>query len=180
MSSLPEDRTPLVGDDDRDRAVERLQQAYTEGRLSHEEMEERLQQALTAKTESELGRALASLPAERVGTTATIAAASGRISRRGAWQVPRNLKVTSACGRVRLDLSRAVFEDSVVDIELQLGTGRASITVPRDAVVDVGGLRTGWKDLHYRPARHPGSGGPVIRISGAMGFGRLKIRHARH
>jgi hypothetical protein len=100
--------------------------------------------------------------------------------RRGVWRVPRILKVESAFGRLRLDLSRAVIEHPVVDIELQLGTGRAKIKVPRDAVVDFEGLQTGWKDSRYKPRRRsPGADGPTIRISGAMGFGRLTIRHAR-
>ncbi|MEV7783009.1 DUF1707 domain-containing protein [Kitasatospora sp. NPDC088351] len=179
MSSLPEDPTRLISEDDRDTAVRRLQEAYAEGHISHEEMDERLHQVLTGRTRSELVRALVSLPEEDAGTTSTIAVAGGRIQRRGAWRVPRILKVASAFGRVHLDLSRAVIEHPVVDIELQLGTGRARITVPRDAIVDVEDLHTGWKDLLYRTRRRSGSGGPRIRISGTMGFGRLKIRHAR-
>ena len=66
---------------------------------------------------------------------------------------------------------------SVVDIELHLGTGGARITVPRDAVVDVEGLRTGWKDSDYKTRRRPAPAGRTIRISGTMGFGRLRIRH---
>jgi hypothetical protein len=69
---------------------------------------------LTAKTARELEPALASLPAENAGTTSAIAAVSGPIRRRGAWRVPRILKVESAFGRVRLDLSRAVIEHPVV------------------------------------------------------------------
>jgi hypothetical protein len=109
----------------------------------------------------------------------TIAAAGGRIKRSGAWRVPRILKVESAYGRVRLDLSRAVIEHPVVDIELQLGTGRAKITVPRDAIVEYEDLHTGWKDTRYKPRPSSGRGGPTIRIFGTMGFGRLTIRHAR-
>ncbi|MEV6166610.1 DUF1707 domain-containing protein [Streptomyces sp. NPDC051954] len=179
MTSLPEDPTRPIREDDRDTAVRRLQEAYAEGHISHEELDERLQQSLTAKTNGELLSALSSLPEEDPGTTSTIAAAGGRIRRRGPWRVPRFLKVHSAFGRVHLDLSRAVLEHPVVDIELQLGTGKAKITVPRDATVDVEDLHTGWKDLLYKPPRHARPGGPRIRISGAMGFGRLKIRHAR-
>ncbi|MFC9910011.1 DUF1707 domain-containing protein [Streptomyces sp. NPDC127197] len=179
MTSLPEDPPPLLSEDDRDTAVQRVQEAYAEGHISHEEMDERLHQVLTAKTQSELVPVLVSLPEENVGTTSTIAAAGGRIKRRGAWRVPRNLKVASAYGRVYLDLSRAVIEHPVVDIELQLGTGRAKITVPRDAIVDFDDLHTGWKDTLYKTRRRSRPGGPRIRISGTMGFGRLKIRHAR-
>ncbi|MFI6038729.1 DUF1707 domain-containing protein [Streptomyces sp. NPDC051315] len=179
MTPPPEDPPSLIGEDDRDAAVQRLQEAYAEGHISHEEMDEGLDQVLTAKTHSELVSALASLPEQNAGTTSTIAAVSGRIKRRGTWRVPRVLKVESAFGRVHLDLSRAVIEHPVVDIELRIGTGKAKITVPRDAIVDVEGLRNGWKDTLYRARRRSGPGGPRIRISGAMGFGRLKIRHAR-
>ncbi|MFD3440703.1 DUF1707 domain-containing protein [Streptomyces sp. NPDC058685] len=179
MTSLPEDPTRPIVDGDRDSAVLRLQEAYAEGHISHEEMDERLGRVLTATTGSELVTALGSLPAEKAATTSTIGAAGGRIKRRGAWRVPRILKVHSAFGRVHLDLSRAVIEDPVIDIELQLGTGKAKITVPRDVIVDIEGLTTGWKDTLYQPPRRSGPGGPTIRITGAMGFGRLKIRHAR-
>ncbi|MEU6963220.1 DUF1707 SHOCT-like domain-containing protein [Streptomyces chrestomyceticus] len=167
-----------LDEDDRERALQRLRDAYADGLVAHEEMDERLDQVLTARTHGELASLLASLPPERPGTTSTIAAAGGRIRRRGAWRVPRVLKVGSAFGKVRLDLSRAVIEHPVVDIELQLGTGGAKITVPREAVVDVEGLHTGWKDLRYQAPKRSGDG-PRIRISGAVGFGRLKIRHAR-
>ncbi|MEV3932150.1 DUF1707 domain-containing protein [Streptomyces sp. NPDC049944] len=179
MASLPDNPSPLIRDGDRDTAVHRLQDAYAVGLISHEELDERLHRVLTANVQDELTSALASLPGEHPGTTSTIAAAAGRIRRRGVWRVPRFLKVHSAFGKVHLDLSRADFEHPTVDIELQLGTGRARITVPRDAVVDLGGLHTGWKDLRYRARQPSRPGGPEIRISGTMGFGRLKIRHAR-
>jgi hypothetical protein len=176
---LPEDPSRPIGEDDRDAAVRRLRDAYADGHLSHEEMDGRLDRALRATTHGELVSALDSLPEEDAGTASTIAAAHGRIRRRGPWRVPRNLKVESAFGRVRLDLSRAVIEHRQVDIELQLGTGRASITVPRDAIVDVEDLQTVWKDARYKPRRRSRSSGPKIRIYGTMGFGRLKIRHGR-
>ncbi|MFF7178436.1 DUF1707 domain-containing protein [Streptomyces sp. NPDC008121] len=180
MTSLPDSPSSPIGEDARDAAVQRLQEAYAQGHLSHEEMDEGLDRVLTATTRGDLVAATASLPPESAGTTSTIAVAAGRIRRRGAWRVPRTLKVESAFGRVRLDLSRAVFEHPAVDIELLLGTGKARITVPRDAVVDLDDLHTGWKDSRYTPPRRPGpGGGPRIRISGTLGFGRLKVRHAR-
>ncbi|MGH4032021.1 DUF1707 SHOCT-like domain-containing protein [Actinomycetota bacterium Odt1-20B] len=179
MTQLPEDPSQLVGDDDRDSAARRLQQAYAEGYLSHEQMDERVGRVLAAGTRGEIESALASLPAEQAGDTATISAPAGRIRRRGVWRVPRTLKVVTGFGRVNLDLSRAVIETPVVDIEVQLGTGRSRITVPRDATVDLEGLSVGWKEPRYRPPRNARPGGPTIRISGVVGFGRLTIRHAR-
>ncbi|MES9602492.1 DUF1707 domain-containing protein [Actinomadura verrucosospora] len=179
MTPRPDDLARLVGDDDRDTAAQRLRDAYATGHLTHEEMDERLDQVLTARTHGDLAVPLAALPDEDTGATTTIGAATGRIKRRGAWRVPRSLKVESAFGRVRLDLSKAIIEHPVVAIELQVGTGQAKIIVPRDAVVDIEGLHTGLKDARYTPRRPARPGGPEIRITGTMGLGRLKIRHAR-
>ncbi|MCR8579127.1 DUF1707 domain-containing protein [Streptomyces sp. Isolate_219] len=178
MTSPSEEPQPRISEDDRDSALRRLQHAFAEGHISHEDMDERLHRVLSATSRSELDAALASLPLD--DSNAVIAAAGGRIKRRGAWRVPRNFKVESAFGRLNLDLSRAIIEHPVIDIELLLGTGRATITVPRDAIVNVDGLHTAWKDTDYRANQQARPGGPKIRISGTMGYGRLKIRHARH
>ncbi|MFR9726437.1 DUF1707 domain-containing protein [Streptomyces sp. MS19] len=181
MAPVPEDDAArLVGDGDREAAVRRLQEAYAEGAVPHEEMDDRLQKALTARTRGDLAGALAALPEPGPETAATLGGAAGRIRRRGAWRVPRTLTVESAFARVDLDLSRAVIEHRQVDIVLKLGTGTARITVPRGAVVDMEGLSAGWKAPRVRAPRGGSEGdGPVIRISGAMGFGRLTVRHAR-
>ncbi|MFF0294261.1 DUF1707 domain-containing protein [Kitasatospora sp. NPDC004614] len=181
MTSLPDTPQARVGSAERDATTERLQQAYAEERITHEEMEQRLQQALTATTRAELDLVTADLPADRPAgdDTATIATGGGRIVRRGAWRVPRVLKVASPFGKVRLDLSHAIIDHPVVDIELGLGFGRATITVPHNATVDVSGVQGGWKDVRYRPPRHAVPGGPLIRITGTPGFGRLRVRHAR-
>ncbi|MFD5461789.1 DUF1707 domain-containing protein [Kitasatospora sp. NPDC127059] len=166
--------------EERETAVRRLQEAYTHGLLPQREFEDRLHRALTAAGHGELAESLAGLPEPPPPVTATLTGATlgGRIRRRGAWEVPRTLTVASTLGRVRLDLSRAVIDHPVVDIELRLGTGGASITVPRDAVVDLAGLHAGLKEPRYRPRRPARPGGPVIRISGVVGLGRLRVRHA--
>jgi hypothetical protein len=52
-----------VSDADRDRVAERLREAAGEGRLSADELEERLESALGARTEAELRPLIADLPA---------------------------------------------------------------------------------------------------------------------
>nr|WP_189526872.1 DUF1707 domain-containing protein [Streptomyces sindenensis] len=178
MTSPQRNASTRVGEDDRENAVRRVREAYAEQRITHEEMDVRLDRVLAATTYGDLAAVLSALPAEDPGATSTISVAGGRIKRRGVWQVPRTLKVESAYGRVRLDLSRAVIAYPVVDIELRLGVGNAGVTVPRDAIVEVEGLTTGWKDLRYQPRQPSRPGAPRIRISGEMGYGRLKIRHA--
>jgi uncharacterized Tic20 family protein len=56
------DTTDLrVGDAEREAAVDRLQQAYAEGRLDHGEFDMRVHLAMTAKTRSELGAVMLDL-----------------------------------------------------------------------------------------------------------------------
>lgn len=151
-----------------------------EGHISHEQMDAYLQAVLTAKTPGELVPVLASLPDPNTGRTLVLAGKSGQFRRRGAWRVPRVLKVESEYGRVDIDLSRAIFENPVVDIELQLQFGRARITVPYDAVVDIDDLSAVWKQPIYKARQRFDAGGPRIRISGTMEYGRVKIRHKAH
>jgi hypothetical protein len=80
---------------------------------------------------------------------------------------------------VDLDLSRAIIESPVVDIQLELRFGGAKITVPAEAVVDIDDLQATWKQPVYETPQRVEPGGPRIRISGTMEYGRLKIRHKR-
>jgi hypothetical protein len=176
---MPKDAPSQISEDDREAAVRRLQDAFAEGHISHAEMDDHLQVVLTAKTHGELVPVIASLPDTDTGRTLTLAGKSGRFRRRGAWRVPRVLKVDSEYGKVDLDLSRAIIENPVVDIELQLRFGRAKITVPGNAVVDLDDLRTVWKQPVYQVPQHLDVGGPRIRVYGTMEYGRLRIRHKR-
>ena len=179
MSSMSPDQPPRITEGERDTAVERLKEAFAEGHLSSEEMDERLHVALSATTPGELTSALATLPDKDAGRTVVIDAVSGRIKRSRGWRVPRILKVDSQFGKVDLDLSDAVIESGAVDIELRLEYGWARIRVPRDAAVDYEGVRADWKQPVYRAPRHGRQDGPRIRIIGTMGYGRLTIKHSR-
>lgn len=177
---MPNDPPPPITEDDREATVTRLQEAFAEGHISHAEMDDHLQAVLTATTPGDLAPVLASLPDTNMGRTLILAGKSGRFRRHGAWRVPRVLKVESEYGKVDLDMSRAIFESPVVDIELQLRFGRARITLPDDAVVDIDDLSTIWKQPIYEIPQRFDAGGPRIRIFGTMEYGRLKIRHKAH
>ena len=60
----------LASDADRERVAERLRAAAGEGRLTPEELEERLESAFSARTDAELEPLVADLPAPRPGTSA--------------------------------------------------------------------------------------------------------------
>ena len=64
-------------DADRDRVVEFLQRAYSEGRLSKDEYDLRLDKALAARTYSDLDQLVADLPAARPPMVAPVARTNG-------------------------------------------------------------------------------------------------------
>jgi Domain of unknown function (DUF1707)/Domain of unknown function (DUF4190) len=59
---VPERAQLLASDADRDRAVDLLQQAFTEGRLTKEDYDTRAGQALAARSYADLDQVLADLP----------------------------------------------------------------------------------------------------------------------
>jgi hypothetical protein len=64
---MPEQPPQLrIADADRDRAVDRLRAAASEGRLDPDELEERVTKALAARTQGELDQLTADLPAPHV------------------------------------------------------------------------------------------------------------------
>ena len=70
-----------VSDADRERVTARLRDHYAEGRLSAEEMEERITAALNAKTVGDLRQVMADLPDPEPAGPAVRAAGSGPPSR---------------------------------------------------------------------------------------------------
>ena len=162
-------------DSERDAAVVRIQDAFAEGRISHDDMEIRLHSALTARTGPELLLAVDSLPEPAQGRELTISVMNGRIRRIGTWAVPRHLRIESDYAKVRLDFTDAVFESPVVDLELVLRFGRANLILPPEVGIDLDGLRTDWKQPRWTPPT-TSTRGPLIRVTGRMEYGRLTIR----
>jgi Flp pilus assembly protein TadB len=68
----------LVGDVDRERAVVSLREHYVAGRLTLEELDERVERALEARSQRALRRSLADLP-ESVGRTIVRAVLRGAV-----------------------------------------------------------------------------------------------------
>src|SRR5258708_31454370 len=95
---------------DRDRVVETLRVAAGDGRLTAEELDQRLEAALTARTYSELAVLTADLPAlgARPGSMTPhepkdlvrIDCGSGTAKRDGEWVVPQRLGLRVTSGTV--------------------------------------------------------------------------------
>ncbi|MEO3868802.1 DUF1707 domain-containing protein [Nonomuraea sp. B12E4] len=176
---------PLVraSDADRDRTVQRLQVAFAEGRLTAGELELRLERALTERSHDGLRAVTSDLPdgpggpaGDLADDTVRLRSKGGSIVREGEWRVPRLLRIDSKYGKVRLDLSRAHFPHSEVDIELRLPYGSATIILPAGASADVDGVRTKWGSVKCEAAR---TGRPHVRLTGDLAYGDLTIRTSR-
>ena len=66
-----------AADADRDRVVERLNMAYSEGRLSKDEYDGRLENALSARTYADLDQLVTDLPAARATAVTPVARTNG-------------------------------------------------------------------------------------------------------
>ena len=71
-----------VSDADRDRVTARLREHFGEGRLTHDELDERISAALNAKTVGDLRRVMADLP-EPVAAQAQWGGPQWAVARRG-------------------------------------------------------------------------------------------------
>ena len=170
---------PVPAGDEREDARAGVRDAVAVAHLSYEGFDDPRPSVLAAGTRDEVALVVAALPAPADPRVVDITGMNGRIRRTGGWVVPRVLRIESEYGSVRLDFRQAVFESPVVDLELQLPYGGATLLVPADAVVDLEGLRTVWKQPRYTPPPRSAARGPVIRLTGTMEYGRLRIRHAR-
>ncbi|KAA9379016.1 DUF1707 domain-containing protein [Microbispora cellulosiformans] len=168
-----------VPEQERDRAVELVQQAYADGRLGPAELERRLELALTATASGELEPVVADLADEAEDEVVHIAANGGLVKRTGDWHVPRRLRVDSEYGRVRLDLSRAHIPHPRIDIELRLAYGGATIILPAGASANADGVRLGWGRVTSKAPGRRSPGRLHVRITGDLPYGSITIRTAR-
>ena len=123
--------------DDRDRAVEVLRVAAGDGRITAEELDERVGAALTARTYGELAALISDLPAApgslplMPGTLADpkpkdlvrIECDTGTVRRDGPWLVPKRLEVRLNLGTVTLDFTEAVLSWPSLEIDADIQTG---------------------------------------------------------
>jgi hypothetical protein len=168
-----------ISDADRGTALVALHQAELEGRLSHDELEQRVQRLAGATARAELQAVLADLPdtilARIPDDVVDLRVTSGSIKRRGNWTVPRLLRITSSSGTVRLDLSEASIAHDVIAIELHVGSGSVHIVLPRGASTDVNRISGG----SVRTKVPDAGGAPHVRISGESQTGTIRIRYPR-
>ncbi|MBO0802224.1 MAG: DUF1707 and DUF2154 domain-containing protein [Nocardiopsaceae bacterium] len=194
--AVPERGQLRASDADRERVAEIVRQAAGDGRLTLEELDQRLDQVYAAKTYADLepitrdlpqpGTAHVPAPAAPAdparfggepGTPAAIAIMGG-FCRKGDWVVPRQFTAFTLMGGGEIDMRYARFAEQTVTIHAVTIMGGIEITVPDDANVRVTGI--GIMGGFDHSASGPGApGGPTIVIDGAALMGGVEVKRKR-
>jgi uncharacterized protein DUF1707 len=173
---MPDDPTGLrASHADRDRVVDALRVAAGDGRLSAEELDTRLESALSARTLGELAGLTADLP---IGPAASgndvlvVEQHGGTYVREGRWPVPARIELRTKECRVTLDFTHAVITSDVLRIETDMVHGKLFIVSSPGIVIDTGGLSLTYSKLKLRSRN--AAGVPRLRIELAG-----KLLHAK-
>ncbi|QER84636.1 DUF1707 SHOCT-like domain-containing protein [Streptomyces tendae] len=167
--------------DDREAVVEQLRDAAAEGRIDLDELDERLERALTAKTYAELDALTADLPSPPAPADLPPLELKGGLhgaSRGpGRWEVPAHVIARGGLSGVKLDFSRAECRLPEVTVEVYGEAAGVTIVLPDGWAADtiamdpgIGGLRDSTT-----PDRLPGT--PLIRLTGTGGMAGVVVRH---
>lgn len=183
-----------VSQQERDDAEDRLRIAAGEGRITLEELDARLETALSARTYADLAAvtddlpvpAAAAVPAAPVPVAAApvrrslrLAAGHGHVERLGVWQVPPHIRLELDHAAAAIDLHAPALPVEGVHIDIDARHSRIVLLVAADRVVDVEELGLHQGKTTDRGARAAGRGGaPAIRVTGDLLHSRLKVRRA--
>ncbi len=175
-----------ASDADRDRVMDVLRVAAVEGRLTPDELEERLEAALSSRTLGELAALTADLVAAPSVLDATGARAQdmiridqrgGSVRRTGRWVVPRRLELRSSWCDVWLDFTDAVIPHDTLRLGLNMRGGSLVLVAGPGLVVETDELTVRDADIRIRPAAAPGA--PVVlrvQLVGRMRYGWIEQR----
>jgi hypothetical protein len=150
---------------DRDRVVDVLRIAGGDGRLSAEELETRLESALSARTLGELARLTADLPiapAAKGTDVLVVEQHGGRYVREGRWSVPARIELRTQECRVTLDFTHAMITSNVLRIETDMVHGKLFIVSSPGIVIDTDELHLTYSKLKLHPKN--AAADPCLRI----------------
>jgi len=176
-----------ASDSEREETVARLREAAAEGRLTVEELDERIDAAYAATTRAELEPLTADLPeglppsrrVEPGGGTRFLIGLLGAGDRRGRWRVAERVTVVNVLGGADLDLREATLAAPEVTIRVFSLMGGSDIIVPDDVHVELSSFALlGGDDLKVdRPEPPPGA--PVVHVKSISILGGTDVKSAR-
>ena len=191
--AVPDKGNLRASDADRERVADVLRQAAGDGRLTMEELDERLDAVYAAKTYAELEPITRDLPAsghvpapspvpagdfQRVGGvpgTHGAFAILGGFSRKGDWVVPKDFTAFAFMAGGEIDLREARFAEPVVTIHVVAIMAGIEITVPEDVTVRVTGIGI-MGGFDHGASATGAAGGPTIIINGVALMGGVEVR----
>ena len=176
-----------ASDRERERTIDELRDAAGEGRLTFEELADRIEVAADAKTRGELEQLTRDLP----GTAVTPATSDGQIvvdpkqssvfgdmRRSGPWVVPEHSAWRSYFGDVVLDLREARVSAPEVTIDASTVFGDIELLVPEGVLVELRTRTTFGKSRHQAGETAP-AGAPRVILTGGTVFGDVRVRAQR-
>jgi len=176
--------------EDRDKVVELLRIAAGDGRLTAEELDDRLEVAMTARTYGELVAVTRDLPAgsgfimdasaPKPKELVRIDCHSGSARRDGRWVIPGRIEVRVTSGRVTLDFTEAVVSQRSLTIDAEVHSGSLTLLTKPGVVVDTDDVAVRSGSVKVRTPWPPDV--PVllqVQMSGQVGSGSITARPPR-
>lgn len=191
-NGTPPDRL-RASHEDRDRVIELLRVAAGDGRLTAEELDERLEVAFSARTYGELaaltrdlpvdGRAIAPAQPDLPSAPKDVVrleCRSGNVSRVGRWVVPRKIEARVTSGSIKLDFTQAVIAHRSIDVIAEVRSGNLTIITKPGIAVDTDDVAIGSGGVKVRaPWAHQVPVRLQINVSGRVGSGNIVARPPR-
>jgi hypothetical protein len=189
MSEVPELR---ASDADRERAADTLRRAAGLGRLTMEELDERLNAAYEARTRAELERLVVDVVAEAdeapthrmpvrrgEGGAKWLVSIMGGSDRRGRWRLSERVTAVNIMGGSDLDLNDAELAEEHVELTVFSLMGGSDIYIPDGLNVEVSDFAfMGGNGVDIGDAR-PDPGGPVLRLRLISIMGGTDVKRGR-
>jgi Domain of unknown function (DUF1707)/Cell wall-active antibiotics response 4TMS YvqF len=175
-----------ASDAERDATIERLRAAAGEGRLTLEELADRIEAATATTTRGELAALTADLPApgalaSSAGPAAEVLVAPveatsvfGDLSRSGPWRLPQRIRWRTVFGDVKLDLREAQVPAGTIEIDASTVFGDVELLVPEGVLVEVRS-RAFLGDVKQRAGSSAPAGAPRVVLTGRTVFGDVRV-----
>jgi hypothetical protein len=179
--------------EDRDKVVELLRVSAGDGRLTADELDARLDRALTARTYGELAELVADLPAAGPGSgpgaglpapqvkdVVRIESHSGHARREGRWVVPKRIEARIRTGHLVLDFTQAVITQPVLQLNVDVRSGHILLVTRPGIAVDTDDVAV--RSGHVQVRQPWGFEGPEelrIEVTGQVGSGHVLARPPR-
>ncbi|WP_019633897.1 DUF1707 SHOCT-like domain-containing protein [Actinomadura atramentaria] len=181
QANVPDPPAARASDADRDRIVELLNAAVTDGRLDPAEFDERVGAALTARTVDALAPLVADLSAVPGGAPGPapgvlrIREKYGTVRRAGRWTLPRRLVVRTKWSGVTLDLTRAVRTGPELAVELKVQGGGVDLILAPGMTVDAGDVSAHYGAVLVSDDEPEASEVLRVRLTGRVKFAALNV-----